>query len=110
MPTPKLASARPLPYQDLSLPTLHHGVVSVTGSKTVDLKITHNNFDVTSLCIKGGLTKLAKGHILAWDYGTQKGTFVITIAKHDAAFGDLIAATAALDVSFSVMEGTPVTL
>jgi len=84
--------------------------VSVTGTLTVDLGIRHNNFLVVSLLAKGGLTAIANGFEPAWDYGTVPGTFVITIAKQDAAFGNLIADTVARNVTFVVLEGNAASL
>lgn len=98
-------SARPQPYVSPHHPLLHRGVVEVTGQKTVDLGIGHNNF-TPSLNIKGGISALAPAHIVAWDYGSKPGTFVITVGKATGA-GDttVILATATVNVSFTVIAG-----
>lgn len=102
------ASPKPLPYQSPVDPNCHRGVVSVTGSKTVDLGLGHNNFYVV-LNLKGGLTDQNKAPVLSWAYGTKKGTFTIQAGKFTAA-GDttIIAATSAVDVQFNVEAGASV--
>ena len=96
----------PVPqYRHPNHPQHQYGVVSVTGTATVETGLGHNNF-LVQLCIKGGLTALADGCSLAWDYGSKAGTFVITVTKQDAAFGDLILATVAKSVVFEVLAGS----
>lgn len=87
---------------------LHRGVsvTSATGVATIDLGINHNNFAVT-IELMGGATELANGYVAAWDYGTRRGTFVVTLFKRPAAYGAWIAATAAVRFSFIVHADTP---
>lgn len=101
---PKLASPRPKKYESRHQPGLHKGQVTFTGSTTIDLGINHNNFDFV-MQQKGALAALNAAPQLAWDYGTKKGTVVITAGKYTAA-GDttIIAATAACTVSFMAHE------
>lgn len=104
---PKLPAARPLPYADKNDPNLHRGIVqtSTSGVVTVDLGLNHNNFAV-QLTLMGGVS--ADGVILAWAYGTKKGTFVITASKRPGAYGAWIADTVARDVSFVAYSGATV--
>lgn len=90
-------TSSPFPYIDPSLNVVHRGIVAVTGSLEVDLGIGHNNF-VVQPCIKGSITDLAPGDIIAWDYGSKPGSFIIQVGKYNA--GSWIAATAAVNVSF----------
>lgn len=88
-------------YQDPNHPLLHRGVVSVTGTKDVDLGVGHVNFIVMP-CVKGAIANLANAPAIAWDHvANQPGVFRITVGKPTAA-GDttVIAATVAVDVSF----------
>lgn len=95
-----LASPRPLPFQSHFDPQVHLGTVTVTGTATVDLGLNHNNFTVVP-SIKGGITDLAPAISVAWNYGTKKGTFVITVGKATAAgTTTVIAATVAVAISF----------
>jgi len=99
-----VASPRPKPFQSHQDANIHLGEVTVTGTATVDLGINHNNFKVIP-SIRGGLTSLAPAHIVAWDYGTKKGTFVITVGKAtNASTTTVIAATAAVVISFIAYE------
>lgn len=96
----------PVPqYRHPNHPQFQYGIVSVVGTKTIDTGLRHNNF-VVDISIKGGLTALADGGTIAWDYGTDAGTFVITVSKQDAAFGPLIAATVAKNIAFIVLAGS----
>lgn len=108
---PRLASAPVPTYRHPNMPQLHYGIVSVVaGVATIDLGIRHNNFIVTDARPKGALTAIATGLLIAWDYGTRRGTFVLTLAKQDAAFGPLILETVTRDISFAVLEGNAVSL
>ncbi len=110
MSLPRLAGGLNPPYRHPNMPQLHYGLVSVTGTLLVDLGIRHNNFLVTSLTVKGGLSALADGATLAWDYGSRAGTFTITVTKQDASFGPLILATVAKSVVFEALEGNSASL
>jgi hypothetical protein len=103
MPAIKNAFA-PQPYAHVSLPGIHSGIESVTGTKTIDLGIGHNNF-VPSLTLQASLAADAnKASYLSWSYGTKLGTFVISAWKATAAgTTTLIAATAAVNVSFTAV-------
>lgn len=110
MANPRLQDGLNPPYRHPNDSQRHYGIVSVTGQATIDLKIRHNNFIVTSLLIKGALSAISDGVTAAWDYGSQPGTFVITLTKQDASFGPLILATVAKSVSFEVLAGNSVSL
>lgn len=105
---PRLASPNPIPYASADSPILHRGVVSVTGSLVVDTGLGHKNF-FPVLSIKGGLTSLAAANIVAWDYGTRPGTFVITVGKAtSSSVTTVIASAAAVNVGFIIIAGASV--
>lgn len=101
MPVAKNTSS-PHPWQSRQNELLHSGVVSVTGSFTVDLGIGHNNF-VVSPGLKGSTAANANAaSTVTWDYGPLPGTFTLYTWKATAAgTTTLIAATAAVNVSFT---------
>jgi hypothetical protein len=90
-------------------PNLHSGFVPVTGSRTIDLGIAHNNF-VVSVSVKGGTAAIANNvSAVTWEYGTNPGTFTIFAWKATAAgTTTLIAATVAANVSFTVIADSSV--
>lgn len=94
----------PRPWQSLQFELLHSGVVSVTGSFTVDLGLGHNNF-VPQISLKGSTAANANAaSVVTWEYGAQPGTFTIFAWKATAAgTTTLIAATAAVNVSFTAL-------
>lgn len=110
MSTPRLASPKPKPYQSVDMPSVHVGVISVTGTKLIDLGIGHNNYVVSGLEIEGTATEAALAYSKVITKGTKKGTFTITLYKRDASYGPWILATAAVTIHFTVIEGTPVSL
>lgn len=99
----------PQPYQSKSHPGLHSGIVAVTGTKVVDLGIGHSNF-VPSVSLKASLAADAnKAASVTWDYGPTPGTFIIYCWKATAAgTTTLIAATAAVNVSFTAIAASSV--
>jgi len=97
----------PFPHASGQDPSLHSGVVSVTGSAEVNLGIGHNNF-IPSLSLATPLAAAANdASHLSWAYGSTLGTFVIYAWKVTTAGAagnpDLIAATAAVTVSFTII-------
>ena len=102
-------TASPYPFQSLHDPLLHTGVVSVTGSLTVDLGIGHNNF-VVQPCLKSNLAADANAGVdVTWNYGTKLGTFVLTTWKStSSSVTTLIAATSAVNVSFIAIADSSV--
>ncbi len=74
-------SFSPRPYASRQDPNLHSGVVSVTGSATIDLGIKHNQF-IASPSVKGGASAGAAQAKVYWDYGPTPGT--ITFLVYDA--------------------------
>jgi hypothetical protein len=107
-----MSSAFPAqPYRDRDNIGTHRGVVSVTGSLTVNLGIGHNNFTVDALNVKSNLAAdVNAASVLSWDYHpTLKGAFVISAWKATAAgTTTLIAATAPVNVSFIAQAGASV--
>lgn len=99
----------PMPYRSKSHEDLHSGIVSVTGSKVVDLGIGHANF-VPSVTLQGSTAANANlAPTLTWAYGPQPGQFTIYAWKATgAATTTLIAATAAVNVSFTAIADSSV--
>lgn len=108
MPAVKNTSS-PRPYQNRHNPLLHSGIESVTGTKTIDLGIGHNNF-VFAATLKSSLAADAnKASAVSWDYGPQPGQVTISCWKATAAgTTTLIAATAAVNVSFTAIADSSV--
>lgn len=102
---PRVAPETIPPNRHPTYPQHQYGVVSVTGTKTVDTGLGHNNF-VVYPSVKGGLAAIQAGALVAWDYGTTLGTFVLTVTKFDAAFGPLIADTVAKNISYLILSGS----
>lgn len=102
-------TSSPYQYQSLQSPLLHSGVVPVTGSAIVDLGIGHNNF-VPSINLQASVAADAnKAVTLTWAYGTKAGTFVIYGWKSTSVSNPtLIAATAAVNVSFTAIVDSSV--
>jgi hypothetical protein len=102
-------SFSPRPYQNKSEELLHSGIVAVTGSAVVDLGIGHNNF-VPSLDLNAALAAGANNaSTLSWAHGPQLGQFTIYAWKATAAgVTTLIAATVAVNVSFTVIADSSV--
>jgi hypothetical protein len=100
---------RQKPYQNPNFPGLHDGVVAVTGSLTVDLGIGHDTYNVIAV-INGALADIAPAHIIAVKKSTKKGAFTIQVGKATAAgTTTVIAATAAVNISFYAVERSTVT-
>ncbi len=99
----------PRPWQSLQNELLHSGIVPVTGSLSVDLGIGHNNF-VPSVSLNGSTAANANAaSAVTWAYGATPGTFTIFTWKATAAgTTTLIAATAAVNVSFTVIADSSV--
>ena len=99
----------PRPYQCLGEGNLHSGIESVTGSKVIDLGIGHNNF-VPTVAIQGSTATIANNASdVTWAYGPNAGQFTIYTWKATAAgTTTLIAATAAVNVSFTVIADSSV--
>ncbi len=99
----------PHPYQSKYNELLHSGIVSVTGTKVIDLGIGHNNF-VPSVSLQASLAADAnKASFVTWAYGSVPGTFVIYAWKATAAATTtLIAATLAVNVSFTAIADSSV--
>lgn len=99
----------PFPFQSLQNGLFHSGIVSVTGTALVDLGIGHNNF-VPQLEQQASLAAdVNKSPNITWAYGTKPGTFLISCWKATAAgTTTLIAATAAVNVSFLVLADSSV--
>jgi len=102
-------TASPRPYQSLQFELLHTGIVTVTGTAVVDLGIGHNNF-VPQLEQQASLAADAnKATSLTWSFGPKAGQFTISAWKATAAgTTTLIAATAAIQVSFHVIADSSV--
>jgi hypothetical protein len=101
-------TSSPRPWQSLQNELLHSGIVSVTGSLLVDLGLNHSNF-VPAVSLNGSTAANANAaSVVTWAYGTQPGTFTIFTWKATAAgTTTLIAATAAVSVSFTVIADSP---
>lgn len=101
--------ASPFPWRSLQDPNLHSGVVSVIGTKTVELGIGHNQF-VAHVMVKSALAADANAApVVTWEFGSKPGTFVIACWKPTAAgTTTLITATAAVNVSFLVIVDSSV--
>lgn len=105
----------PQPYASPHHPNLHSGVVSVTGSLTVDLGIRHDNF-VPSVSLNAGSAALqpaAGAQLVTWRRGTTAGTFIIeaweiSLAEAAPPVVSYVAATAAVKVSFTAIVGAKV--
>ena len=99
----------PRPYQSLQDPNLHSGIVAVTGNAVVDLGLGHANF-VPSLSLQASLAADAnKAPTVTWAYGPAAGQFTIYAWKvTDATHPTLIAATAAVNVSFTAIADSSV--
>lgn len=105
-------TASPRPYQSLQTPNLHSGIVPVTGSAVVDLGIGHNNF-VPSINLQTGTATPAtianNAPTVTWNYGPAAGQFTIYAWKvTDATHPTLIAATVAVNVSFTAIADSSV--
>ncbi len=100
----------PQPYASKSTPGLHSGLVACTGNVTVDLGTGHNNFVPTIDQQASLAADVNKAHKLSWAYGTKLGTFVIYAWKVTtlASNPTLIAATAAINVSFTAIAASSV--
>lgn len=99
------------PYRDVNNANLHRGQVSVLISKEIDLGIGHNNFDVVGLSVKSALAAdINLATQLTWQYVTGKpGAFRIFAWKPtNGTTTTLIAATAAVTVSFTAIAGSSV--
>lgn len=94
----------PRSWQSRQDGNLHSGIVSVTGTLLVDLGLDHSNF-VPTVSLNGSTAANANAaSVVTWDYGSKPGTFVISTWKATAAgTTTLIAATAAVSVSFTVI-------
>lgn len=100
MPAIKNTSS-PYPFQSLQDGNTHSGVVSVTGTATVDLGIGHNNFIVVPILKSNLAADVNAASEVTWNYGTKPGTFVISCWKNtSSSVTTLIASTAAVNVSF----------
>ena len=97
----------PRPWASKHDPNLHSGIVPVTGTAVVDLGIGHNNF-VPTVALQAGTATLANAASeQSWAYGPQLGQFTIFTWKATAAgTTTLIAATAAVNVSFVVVDAS----
>ncbi len=97
-------TSSPRPWQSLQDANQHSGIVSVIGSLLVDLGLDHSNF-VPTVSLNGSTAANANAaSVVTWDYGTKVGTFTIFTWKATAAgTTTLIAATAAVNVSFHVL-------
>jgi hypothetical protein len=108
---PTRNTTAPHPYQSRQNELLHSGIVTIpaAGSLLVDLGIGHNNFVpsiVQQASLAADVNKAAK---ISWAYGTRPGTFTIYAWKATAAgTTTLIAATAAVVVSFTVIADSSV--
>lgn len=98
---PRLASVKPQRYVNPNNPLLHAGVVSVTGSLTVDLGIGHRNFIADVSVVAADATALG-ALTVGWTYGSRPGTF--TILVNDAG----VASVAAVSVSFTAQAASSV--
>ena len=99
----------PRPWQSLQNELFHSGIVAVTGSLLVDLGIGHNNF-VPQVVQQASLAAdVNKAEKISWAYGPRPGQFVIYAWKATAAgTTTLIAATQAVNVSFTVLADSSV--
>lgn len=98
-------------FRDVENANFHRGVVSVTGTKIVDLGIGHTNFNVHLDLLSTLAADANAASNISWNYHpTIKGAFVITTWKATAVgTTTLIAATAAVNVSFIAIAGASVT-
>ena len=99
----------PRPWQSLMDANLHTGILSVTGSATIDLGVGHNNF-VPQLTLQATLAADAnKASFLSWSYGPRPGQFTISAWKVTSTSNPtLIAATSAVNVSFHAVVDSSV--
>lgn len=108
MPAIKNTSS-PRPYQSKASPLLHSGIVPVTGNAVVDLGIGHANFVPTISQQASLAADVNKSPDLSWAYGPLPGQFTIYAWKATAAgTTTLIAATAAVNVSFTAIADSSV--
>lgn len=96
-------NSSPRPWQSLQDGNLHSGIVPVTGSLTVELGLGHNNF-VPTVSLNGSTAANANlASVVTWAYGAA-GTFTIfTWKATSSSVTTLIAATVAVNVSFTVI-------
>jgi len=94
-------------FRDINNSGFHRGAVSVTGTKVVDLGIGHNNFNVHLDLLSNLAADANAASNISWNYHpTIKGAFVISAWKATAAgTTTLIAATAAVNISFIAIAG-----
>lgn len=87
----------------------HSGIVPVLASAVVDLGIGHNSF-VPTVSVQGGTAAIANAASkVTWAYGPGLGQFTIfTWKATNATTTTLIAATASVNVSFTVIADSSV--